>query len=77
MRTSSLITISLPPLLATESLKAAKKQHMTRSELWRAALRHYLEELRLEQAIRLAETELATGKARVLPRGGLATLMRK
>lgn len=75
MRTSSLVTISLPPKLVAESEKIARKKHMTRSELLRSALRHYIEEMELGEAIRIADEEIKTGKAKVLPPGGLAELM--
>jgi Arc/MetJ-type ribon-helix-helix transcriptional regulator len=45
MRTSSLVTISLPPEMLTISEKTAQDQNMTRSELMRTALRYYLEEV--------------------------------
>lgn len=77
MRKSSLITISLPPSMMSEAEKVAKKQGMTRSELLRSALRRYMEEMRMEEAIRIADEELATGKAKILPRGGLAALLKK
>lgn len=77
MRTTSLVTISLPPSMAAESEKVARKQHMTRSELLRIALRRYLEETQLEEAIRVADAELRLGKLKVLPRGGLVSLMKK
>ena len=76
MRQSKLITISLPATLMRESEKVAKKKFMTRSELVRSAIRHYLEELRMEEAIRIGEEELRNGKAKVLPPGGLVALMR-
>ncbi|GEM_PF-2989041 len=44
MRTSSLVTISLPPEMVAESEKIALDKNMTRSELLRTALRKYLEE---------------------------------
>lgn len=44
MRTSSLVTISLPPAMVAASEKTAQNQNMTRSELLRTALRRYLEE---------------------------------
>ena len=77
MRSTNLVTISLPPSIDKEAQKAAKKQGMTRSELFRSALRRYLEELRAEEAIRLADREFRSGKAKVLSQGGLASLMRK
>lgn len=72
-----MITVSLPPALVVESEKVAKKKHMTRSELMRTALRIYLEEQALDEAIRVGEEELRLGKLKVLPVGGLAKLMRK
>ncbi len=77
MRTTSLVTISLPPEILTESERAAKRQHMTRSEFLRAALRRYLEEAKLEEALAIAEKELVLGQAKKLTRGGLAKMMRK
>jgi len=77
MRTTSLVTISLPPEMATESEKIAKKKHMTRSELLRAALRFYLEEADLEEALSIAEKELRSNQAKKLLKGGLAKLMKK
>lgn len=77
MRTTSLVTVSLPQEMLTESEKIAKKQHMTRSELLRSALRRYLEEAKLDEALIIAEKELALGQAKKLSRGGLARLMRK
>ncbi|MBI4054457.1 MAG: ribbon-helix-helix protein, CopG family [Candidatus Doudnabacteria bacterium] len=75
MRKTNLVTISLPGALQAESEKLAKKQHMTRSELLRTALRRYIEEIELEEALRVAETELKAGKLKLLPRGGLVKLM--
>ncbi len=50
MRSTSLITISLPPAMAQKTQKAAKKQNMTRSELFRAAIDQYLYELEQREA---------------------------
>lgn len=72
-----MITVSLPPAMAAKSAKFARKQNMTRSELFRTALRNYLEEVQLDEAIRIAEEEFRTGKAKLLPKGGLVALMRK
>ena len=77
MRTSSLVTISLPPRLVAESEKIARKKHMTRSELIRSALRQYLEWQMAEDAMRIADEELKSGKLKILPPGGLVELMRK
>ncbi len=41
MRSSRVVTISLPPQVLTRLLKTAKAKGMTRSELVREALRHY------------------------------------
>ena len=77
MRTSSLVTISLPPAMVSKAEKVARTRHMTRSELMRDALRHYLEELHLDEVIRVADEELRSGKVKVLPPGGLVALMQK
>ena len=55
-RSSSIVTISLPPKMAAWSVKIAKKQQMTRSELIRTALRNYLE----EQQANMVENKLAS-----------------
>lgn len=77
MRKTSLVTISLPRSMASEAEKIAKKQGMTRSELLRSALRRFLEEAHLDEAVRVANEEIRSGKAKVLGRGGLAALMGK
>ena len=87
MRTTSLVTISLPPAMIKESDKTAKTRQMTRSEFMRAALREYLErhdakriaweEKDTDEAIKAFEREQKLGKLKVLPVGGLAKLMRK
>lgn len=46
LRTTKLISISLAPELLKEAEDAAKQEHRTRSEFFRAALRNYLEEKR-------------------------------
>ena len=75
MRQSALITISLPQAMARASEKFARKNHMTRSELLRTALRRYFEELEFQEAIHIAHEELAAGTAKILPRRGLAKLI--
>ena len=75
MRTSTLLTISLPPALASQAEKAARTQHMTRSELFRDALRNYIEELMAEEAIHVFEKERRDGKLKTLSSGSLADLM--
>ena len=74
MRTSSLVTISLPPTMVKESEKVARKRHMTRSELLRTALRRYLEETQFEEAVRVYKKEKRSGKLKTL-KGSLADLM--
>lgn len=75
MRTSSILTVSLPPQMAAEAKKLAKKKQMTSSELMRTALRHYFEQVYVDEVVRTAERDFRSGKARVLPPGGLAALM--
>ena len=77
MRTSSLVSISLPPKMVSEAEKVARKKHMTRSELLRTALRQYLEWQMAEEVMHVADEELKSGKIKVLPPGGLAALMKK
>ena len=74
-RHSSIVTISLPPKMATWSEKIAKKKQMTRSELVRTALRHYLEEQGALDAIRTYREEARGGKLKEL-KGSLTRLMR-
>ncbi|MEK7161574.1 MAG: ribbon-helix-helix domain-containing protein [Patescibacteria group bacterium] len=77
MRNTSLVTISLPPAMVKESERLAKNKQMTRSEFMRAAIRRFIEELDTDEAIRIVDEELAAGKLKLLPRGGLAKLMSK
>lgn len=77
MRTSAIVTVSLPPAMVVVTKKIARKKHMTQSELFRTALRRYCEELEFETAARIAEEELQQGKLKMLPRGGLAALLQK
>ena len=74
MRTSSLVTISLPPALVIQSEKIAKKNHMTRSELLRTALRRFIEEQSALEAIAVYERERNSGKLKTL-KGSLVSLM--
>ena len=76
MRTSEIMTISLPSQLAIASANGAKRHSMTRSEFMRAALRYYLEYQNLGEAVATAHAERKSGKLRTLPKGGLATLIR-
>lgn len=75
MRTSSIVTISLPPALVVQSEKIAKKCHMTRSELMRTALRRFIEEQSALAAVAIYDKERKAGKLKVL-KGSLADLMR-
>ena len=77
MRNTSLVTISLPPAMVKESERMARVQQMTRSEFMRAAIRRFIEELDTDEAIRIADEELKSGKLKVLPKGGLARLIQK
>lgn len=74
MRKTNLVTISLPPSMMSEAEKVAKKQGMTRSELLRSALRRYLEEIRMREAVGAFEQERREGKLRLL-KGSLVDLM--
>ncbi|OGL72988.1 hypothetical protein A3E39_02520 [Candidatus Uhrbacteria bacterium RIFCSPHIGHO2_12_FULL_60_25] len=66
MRTSSLVTVSLPPSMVKASERVAKRHHMTRSELMRTALRYFLEEQTALEAIRVYEQERRDGKLKTL-----------
>lgn len=46
MRTSKILSLSLPPSLLREAERLAKKEGRTKSELFREALRRYLQEQR-------------------------------
>ena len=43
MRTTKTLTISLPPAMVRQMESVRKREHRTRSELMREALRHYFE----------------------------------
>lgn len=75
MRTSSLVTISLPPALVAQSEKIAKKNHMTRSELFRTALRSFIEEQDALEAVSVYKKERNSKKLKTL-KGSLTNLMR-
>lgn len=72
MRTSAIVSISLPPALMLQSGRIAKKQHMTRSELVRTALRRYVEEQSALMAVAVYQTEKQAGKLKIL-KGSLAS----
>ena len=46
MRTSKILSLSLPPDLLREAERVAKKEGRTKSELFREAVRRYIEERR-------------------------------
>lgn len=46
MRTTKILSLSLPPQLLREAERVAKREGRTRSELFREALRRYVEERR-------------------------------
>ena len=66
MRTSSLVTVSLPPAMVKASERFARKQSMTRSEVVRAALRRFLEEQSALEAVQLYEKEQRHGDLKEL-----------
>ena len=74
MRTSRLVTMSLPPKMLAESGRVAKRKNMNRSELLRTALRAYLEEVRALDAVNEYRKEKNNGKLKIL-KGSLADLM--
>lgn len=88
MRSTSLVTISLPKALRAETEKLAKRQSMTRSELLRVAIRAYIEETKTKKRLQISreeklalkaitsfETERKQGKLKIL-RGSLVDLMK-
>jgi CopG family transcriptional regulator / antitoxin EndoAI len=46
MRTTRILSVSLPPALVREAERVAKQEGRTKSELFREALRRYVEERR-------------------------------
>lgn len=46
MRTSKVLSLSLPPTMLQEAERLAKKEGRTKSELFREALRRYIQERR-------------------------------
>lgn len=61
-RTTSIITISIPPNMERKIEELTKKEGMTRSELVRDALRRYIEEKELEELVKY-------GKKKALEKG--------
>lgn len=62
MRGRELLTISLPPAFMKDVERAAKKEHRTKSELVREALRQYLARERQWEALRRYGAEAAQTK---------------
>ncbi len=77
MRTSTIMSVSLPPAMVKDCERVAKQSHMTRSELFRSALRRYLEETKLEEALHAVAKARKNGTMRVLKPGGLARLLKQ
>lgn len=71
MRTTRVLSLSLPPDLVREAERVAKKEGRTKSELFREALRRYVQERRwgelqrygVRQARRLGITEAEVERA--------------
>jgi Arc/MetJ-type ribon-helix-helix transcriptional regulator len=66
MAQRKVLPVSLPPALDTEVKKLARRQHQTVSELVRAALRLYLDQVERDAAFKRA---LAFGKTRAKAMG--------
>ena len=64
-RTTSTLTISLPPAMLKELERVRKREHRTRSELMREALRTYF-------SSRFPEEVPTTGELRAIRRGRAA-----
>lgn len=75
MRKTQVVTTSIPPKMMREAERLARQQQMTRSELFREALRQYIRDARIERAVEVAEKERREGKLKALPPGGLVGLM--
>lgn len=57
MRTTKILSLSLPPGLLKEAERIAKKEGRTRSELFREALRRYLQEQKLRELQRFGASQ--------------------
>lgn len=69
MRTTQIMTVSLPPEMVEQFEKVRKSEHRTRSELVREALRTYFSRFRIVEptkaelaAIRRGRSEIARGE---------------
>ena len=61
MRTSKVLSLSLPPTLLREAERLAKKEGRTKSELFREALRRYLQERRWAELRRYGTQQTRIG----------------
>lgn len=61
MRKSAVIAVSLHPSMMELIDEYTEKQHMTRSEFFRSALRSYLEKLEITEDVALYQQERAKG----------------
>lgn len=57
MRTTKIVSLSLPPAMLREAERVAKKEGRTKSELFREALRRYLQEEKLRELQRYGERQ--------------------
>ena len=74
MRTTDVMTISLPPAMSKQMEKVQKEEHRTRSELLREAWRHYFESRYGEYApTKLELAAIRRGRA-AIKRGDFVTL---
>jgi uncharacterized protein with HEPN domain/predicted transcriptional regulator len=73
-RTTSTLTISLPPEMLEELERVRKQEHRTRSELLREALRMYFSKRILEEAPTTAELRAIRRGRAAIARGDFVTL---
>ena len=73
-RTTSTLTISLPPAMLDELERVRKQEHRTRSELMREALRHYFSGRIPEEAPTAAELRAIRRGRAAIARGDYVTL---
>lgn len=57
MRTTKIVSVSLPPAMLRETERVAKKGGRTKSELFREALRRYLQEEKLREFQRYGQRQ--------------------
>jgi predicted transcriptional regulator len=73
-RTTSTLTISLPPEMLKELERVRKREHRTRSELMREALRTYFSKRIPEEAPTTAELRAIRRGRAAIARGDFVTL---